>query len=312
MCTVQLDGVLGGPYHVLKDHCLVYRFLCLPLLDSSRIASTSLRINANGAKFLPCREASLDAAVHDLEMRRDFVHNLKTLNTAGEEPLLYRVQIGTYKWFHSLLVVGIVLLMDPNARDAPKLKSHLEEYVNTYKSRPASQRDEMRDREANVIGIFLSRIEQVEKMAAEAKGTAASSRAAQRAPKRGRSTDAGPNSDPRDRLTKSRKRGKDAGDELSDEKSDAHLLLSLDATALSVLAPIVEHLEGQVRRTSLKDRHFGRLLTERAGLACAGRKDLSELRLPSWSVLQRPGKQKTMGQPPRKLQGVQRYQKQQL
>ncbi|GAK66579.1 uncharacterized protein PAN0_013c4802 [Moesziomyces antarcticus] len=227
---VEGDKSLDSVYGFLNVH----RFLLHTEINSVRIALHRpylLRSGGpNGAKFLPCREASLDAAVHDLEMRRDFVQNLKTLTPAGEEPLLYRVQIGTYKWFHSLLVVGIVLLMDPNARDAPKLKSHLEEYVNTYKSRPASQRDEMRDREANVIGIFLSRIEQVEKMAAEAKGNASGSRAAPRAPKRGRSTDAGPNSDARDRLNKSRKRGKDAGDELSDEKSDAHLLLSLDAS----------------------------------------------------------------------------------
>lgn len=220
---VECDKSLDSTYGFLNVH----RFLLHTEINSVRIALHRpylLRSGGpNGAKFLPCREASLDAALHDLEMRQDFVQSLTKLKVDGEPLLLYRVQIGTYKYFHSLLVVGVVLLMDPNAPDAPKLKGHLEHYVNNYQRRPANQRDEMRDREANVIGIFLSRIEQVEKMAASSKKGLAATSSASRAPKRGRSTD----------TDHTNKRSRDNGVERGEEKSDAHLLLGLGGHAAS-------------------------------------------------------------------------------
>ncbi|KAJ1017724.1 hypothetical protein NDA16_005043 [Ustilago loliicola] len=224
---VECDKSLDSTHGFLNIH----RFLLHTEINSVRIALHRpylLRSGGpNGAKFLPCREASLNAALHDLEMRSDFVQSLKKLKVDDEPLLLYRVQIGTYKYFHSLLVVGVVLLMDPNAPDAPKLKAHLEHYVNNYQRRPASQRDEMRDREANVIGIFLSRMEQVDKMAATSKGSSTSTGNQSRAPKRGRSTDAGQRNESE---TKASKRSKDAAAERGDEKSDAHLLLGLGGT----------------------------------------------------------------------------------
>ncbi|CDR88746.1 related to ASG1-activator of stress genes [Sporisorium scitamineum] len=220
---VECDKSLDSTYGFLNVH----RFLLHTEINSVRIALHRpylLRSGGpNGDRFLPCREASINAALHDLEMRSDFVQSLRKIRSDDEPLLLYRVQIGTYKYFHSLLVVGVVLLMDPNAPDAPKLKAHLEHYVNNYRSKPASLRDEMRDREANVIGIFLSRIEQVEKTSATSKGANKGATSAPRAPKRGRSTDTGRRSETNDRESKSSKKSRDAGD----EKSDAHLLLGL-------------------------------------------------------------------------------------
>ena len=224
---VECDKSLDSIYGFLNVH----RFLLHTEINSVRIALHRpylLRSGGpNGAKFLPCREASLNAALHDLEMRSDFVQSLKKFKVDDEPLLLYRVQIGTYKYFHSLLVVGVVLLMDPNAPDAPKLKAHLEHYVNNYQCRPASQRDEMRDREANVIGIFLSRIEQVEKLAATTKSNTKPGNATTKAPKRGRSTDPSLRSESSEREPKTSKRTQDLGVERRDEKSDAHLLLGL-------------------------------------------------------------------------------------
>ncbi|SPO30970.1 related to ASG1 - activator of stress genes [Ustilago trichophora] len=226
---VECDKSLDSTYGFLNVH----RFLLHTEINSVRIALHRpylLRSGGpNGAKFLPCREASLNAALHDLEMRSDFVQSLKESKVDGEPQLLYRVQIGTYKYFHSLLVVGVVLLMDPNATDAPKLKAHLQHYVNNYQRRPANQRDEMRDREANVIGIFLSRIEQVEKMAATAKNVTTIGGVPSRAPKRGRSTDTGHRGETNEHDTKANKRSRDAAAERGDEKSDARLLLGLGA-----------------------------------------------------------------------------------
>lgn len=224
---VECDKSLDSTYGFLNVH----RFLLHTEINSVRIALHRpylLRSGGpNGAKFLPCREASLNAALHDLEMRSDFVNSLKDDKVDGEPLLLYRVQIGTYKYFHSLLVVGVVLLMDPNAPDAPRLQGHLEHYIDNYKRRPASQRDEMRDREANVIGIFLSRIEQAEKTASASKSASTSANSASRATKRGRSTDAGNRGETNDRESKASKRSREGGAERGDEKSDAHLLLGL-------------------------------------------------------------------------------------
>lgn len=221
---VECDKSLDSTYGFLNVH----RFLLHTEINSVRIALHRpylLRSGGpNGAKFLPCREASLNAALHDLEMRSDFVQSLSKFKVDNEPLLLYRVQIGTYKYFHSLLVVGIVLLMDPNAPNAPKLKAHLQHYVDNYQRRPASQRDEMRDREANVIGIFLSRIEQVDKVASTSKEDSTTLSTTARAPKRGRSTD----------TSQSNKRSREsipAG--RADEKSDAHLLLGLGSSAAS-------------------------------------------------------------------------------
>ncbi|SJX64558.1 related to ASG1-activator of stress genes [Sporisorium reilianum f. sp. reilianum] len=224
---VECDKSLDSTYGFLNVH----RFLLHTEINSVRIALHRpylLRSGGpNGDRFLPCREASINAALHDLEMRSDFVQSLKKIRSDDEPLLLYRVQIGTYKYFHSLLVVGVVLLMDPNAPNAPKLKAHLEHYVNNYRSKPASHRDEMRDREANVIDIFLSRIEQVEKTAATSKGSGKGATPASRAPKRGRSTDTGRRSETNDREAKPSKKSRETGSERGDEKSDAHLLLGL-------------------------------------------------------------------------------------
>ncbi|GAC94935.1 C6 transcription factor [Pseudozyma hubeiensis SY62] len=226
---VECDKSLDSIYGFLNVH----RFLLHTEINSVRIALHRPYLlrsgGANGAKFLPCREASLNAALHDLEMRSNFVQSINKFKTGGEPLLLYRVQIGTYKYFHSLLVVGVVLLMDPSASDAPKLKAHLAHYVKDYQSRPANQRDEMRDREVNVIGIFLSRIEQVEKMGEASKGAATSGPAAARGAKRSRSTDKGRRFDASDNEGKQPKRGRDAATQRGDEKSDAHLLLGLGA-----------------------------------------------------------------------------------
>ncbi len=224
---VECDKSLDSTYGFLNVH----RFLLHTEINSVRIALHRpylLRSGGpNGAKFLPCREASLNAALHDLEMRSDFVQGIKKLKVNDEPLLLYRVQIGTYKYFHSLLVVGVVMLMDPRAPDAPKMKAHLQHYVDNYQRRPANQRDDMRDREVNVIGIFLSRIEQVEKMMAASKSGTSAAGTSSRVQKRGRSTDASHRGEKYDRDSKSNKRSRDSGAERTDEKSDAHLLLGL-------------------------------------------------------------------------------------
>ena len=226
---VECDKSLDSTYGFLNVH----RFLLHTEINSVRIALHRpylLRSGGpNGARFLPCRQASLNAALHDLEMRSDFVLSLRKIRSDDEPLLLYRVQIGTYKYFHSLLVVGVVLLMDPNAPDAPKLKAHLQHYVDNYRSKPASHRDEMRDREANVIGIFLSRIEQVEKASASSKATTTRAASTSRAPKRARSTDVGRRSETNDRESKSSKKSRESGAERGDEGADAHLLLGLGA-----------------------------------------------------------------------------------
>ena len=219
---VECDKSLDSTYGFLNVH----RFLLHTEINSVRIALHRpylLRSSGpNGAKFLPCREASLNAALHDLEMRSDFVQDLQKLKVKNEPLLLYRVQIGTYKYFHSLLVVGIVLLMDPNAPDAPKLKAHLEHYVEKHRQRSAVYSDEMRDREANVIGIFLSRIEQVEKAASTAKRSTTS-----KTSKRGRSIDGSNNSETKERDAKASKSIRRSASGRADDGSDAHLLLSL-------------------------------------------------------------------------------------
>ncbi|PWY98170.1 hypothetical protein BCV70DRAFT_202338 [Testicularia cyperi] len=230
---VECDKSLDSTYGFLNVH----RFLLHTEINSVRIALHRPYLlrsgGSHGARFMPCRQASLNAALHDLELRSDFVKDLRASlpDKDGGPLLLYRVQIGTYKWFHSLLVCGIAMLMDPWAATTPKLRSHLQHYVDTYARRSAQEKDEMRDREANVIGLFLSKLEQVQKLGPAASIQAGRSTGAGRQPKRGRSIDGAHNADlGRDsKAVRHHERSSSAKHEdvNPDERTDAHLLLGL-------------------------------------------------------------------------------------
>ncbi|CDR99584.1 hypothetical protein [Sporisorium scitamineum] len=123
-----------------------------------------------GAKFAPTREACIEAALHNVEMLRTSVRDLRGSVPTPEQRLVWRAQIGTQSWFQSLLVCGLGLLMDLFGPIASRLKSHLEYYIEEYHDKGFIAMDDMSEREAEVISMFLSRFEQMMEAGASEQG----------------------------------------------------------------------------------------------------------------------------------------------
>ena len=95
---VECDTSLDSAYGFLNVH----RFLIHTEINSVRMALHRpflLRsASEHGTKYKVCRQACLDAALHDLELRNHFIRELKA--SKGEEiPQVFKVNIGTFKWF---------------------------------------------------------------------------------------------------------------------------------------------------------------------------------------------------------------------
>lgn len=160
---IYYDASLDSTYSFLLTH----RFLIHSDINGLRVVLLRpflLRSRqSNGAKFAPTRQACIEAALHNAEMLRTSVRDLRASHPTPEARLVWRAQIGTQSWFQSLLICGLGLLMDPLAPIASRLKSHLEYYTQEYHMKGFIAMDDMSEREAKVIGMFLSRHEQVMK-----------------------------------------------------------------------------------------------------------------------------------------------------
>ncbi|EPQ28464.1 uncharacterized protein PFL1_03767 [Pseudozyma flocculosa PF-1] len=167
---VECDRSLDSAYGFLA----VQRFLVHTEINAVRIAlhRPFLLRSSSNPKYLPCREACLDAALHDIELRNLTLRPLKD-NVSHELMQALRVHIGTFKWFHSLLVCGVVLLMQPDAPNAGQLRGHLQHFVNIHYGKSAHQADEMRTREAHVIELFLGKLDELQSHKAQPGGKTA-------------------------------------------------------------------------------------------------------------------------------------------
>ncbi|PWN47188.1 hypothetical protein IE53DRAFT_321660, partial [Violaceomyces palustris] len=167
---IEIDNSLDHVYKFIAVH----RFLIHTEINFIRIALHRpflLRsASANGARYIPSREACIEAALHDLELRSAFIHDIKTSISRRHVPRVISVHIGTYKWFNSLLICGIVLLMNPHDSNSKQLRDHLLHFVLIHAKRRDALQDEMRDREASVIGLFLSKIDEVMKAGPKKRG----------------------------------------------------------------------------------------------------------------------------------------------
>lgn len=125
-----------------------------------------------GERYMYSRKACVEAAHHDILLRQDFIMDLRAKFGEGYVPLAYSVHIGTAKWFNSLLICSIYVLMDPHADDAPTMQGHLERFLTFFeeKKRKLEARDEMKEREKQIIKLFLNRIDELRKKEAGKKG----------------------------------------------------------------------------------------------------------------------------------------------
>lgn len=156
-CDKSLDTV--------HSFLLTHRYLINSNIDGLRIAlhrPYMIRTNdaASGARLAECRKRCLEAALHQAEILRDSVRDLRSSIQCPASRLVWRVQVGTHSWFEGLLICGLGLLMNPRASNAARLKSHLEYYLHEYHERGFIADDEMCGKEAKVLALFLSRLEE--------------------------------------------------------------------------------------------------------------------------------------------------------
>ncbi|TKY89355.1 hypothetical protein EX895_001886 [Sporisorium graminicola] len=158
---VFYDTSLDATYPFLLTH----RFLLHSDINALRIVLLRpflLRSRRSiSARFAPARKACIEAALHNAEMLRTSVRHLRASVPTPEQRLVWRAQIGTQSWFQSLLVCGLGMFMEPSARIASRLRSHLEYYIEEYHGKGFIAMDDMSEREAKVISMFMSRFEQM-------------------------------------------------------------------------------------------------------------------------------------------------------
>lgn len=187
----------------------IHRFLIHTELHFARIAlhrSYLLRSGAkgpSGQRFIPSRKACVDSAMKDLAMRADFVQQLRDQYGPDNIPLLYYFHIGTFAWFNSLLIACVAALLEPGMPEIPTLRVHLERFLKRNEAKKQGQtrsdlegRDEVRDREATILNMFLQAIDRAQAAQSTRSAAAAAAAAAadqgdngSRGRKRGRSPD---------------------------------------------------------------------------------------------------------------------------
>lgn len=93
----------------------------------------------------------LDAALLDIALYKDFMNNC-----GSSTHLELQVYIGSHRWFHSVILCGIVLLAHPGLGEEKKLFELLTDFVDLSK-RPlhSSSLDTSSIRETEIINIFI-------------------------------------------------------------------------------------------------------------------------------------------------------------
>lgn len=118
-----------------------------------------------GERYLYSRKACVEAAHHDILLRQDFIADMRAKFGEGCVPLYYSTHVGISKWFNALLICSIYVLMDPRADDAPTMQGHLERFlaIPHQKRLRHERRDEMKEKERQIIQLFWNRIEELRK-----------------------------------------------------------------------------------------------------------------------------------------------------
>ncbi len=183
---------------------------------------------SQGGRYMPSRKACLKAAHLDIRLRDYFIRYLEEKHSPEQVPLHFRVHLGTYKWFNSLLICGILLLIDPHSSSTPQLKVHLVNWIAQADKLKAAGivKDDIREREAAILRLFLTRVEQLQKH-----GKSRSSRKRQRAAE----AEAQGGAAKRAALEASAAKAADAAP--GDDHANADLLLGLGQQARDSAAP---------------------------------------------------------------------------
>lgn len=157
---VHTDRSLDAAFRFLPAH----RFLLETEINYIRIALHRPYLlrsgGTHGARYLPSRRACVDAARQDIALRRAYVQELREAAAPNKVPASYAVHIGSYKWFNSVLICGIALLIDPHGPDARELRACLEHFI-TVRQRKA--KDDMSDREIRITQLFAAKADQLQK-----------------------------------------------------------------------------------------------------------------------------------------------------
>lgn len=152
----------------------IHRYLLESEIDHIRVSLHRpylLRTsNKAGHRYDYSRRSCIAAAHRNILLRRDIIGQLQMKFGYNNVPKAYHLHLGTYKTLNSLIIIGMYLLVTPQAEDAEMLLGHLRYYSEVLTKKRATKsyiRDDMKDREASIINLFLQRIEETRAEAAK-------------------------------------------------------------------------------------------------------------------------------------------------
>jgi hypothetical protein len=106
------------------------------------------------------RRSCIEAAYQTLILRKDLSDRIKSRMADGEAPPSWAAHLGTYNTLSAIVILGIYLLMEPNAENAAMLLQPLRMFYDMYKAKRQSGSDDIKEREFTILHMFLERIDE--------------------------------------------------------------------------------------------------------------------------------------------------------
>lgn len=213
----------------------IHRYMLQSEVDHIRVSLHRpylLRTNhKTGHRYEYSRRACIAAAHHNILLRRNIIDALHLKFGDGSIPKVLHLHLGTYKTLNSLIIIGMYLIVTPEAEDAEMLLGHLRFYDSMWRKKQQAAgyvRDETKDREASIVQVFLQRIEEVRK-ASEEGGNGK----AKKTTKRGSETESGRSTKRKTTAARNGSGGQRSmtGQAKSTEEDTAGVLLDLNQSA---------------------------------------------------------------------------------
>lgn len=131
-------------YHLWCDICFYTLSLHCPYL--LRMLGKSQK-----GRYSVSYESCMEAAKLSLDMRRQLLKDKEV----PDVPSRSRASIAAFRWYNTIVVSSLLLLLTPPGQDADLLREYMQEYIDWRESQRGQGRDEDVERDIHMVKAFL-------------------------------------------------------------------------------------------------------------------------------------------------------------